>query len=60
MCNGDKYMRWSAAIAVLACASHAAAAGITAARLPASTREALRDPLLRAARELGQALGGPI
>ncbi|MBV9336287.1 MAG: IclR family transcriptional regulator [Solirubrobacterales bacterium] len=30
-----------------------------AARLPASTRKALRDPLLRAARELGQALGGP-
>jgi IclR family acetate operon transcriptional repressor len=30
-----------------------------AARLPASTRRALREPLLRAARELGQALGGP-
>jgi IclR family acetate operon transcriptional repressor len=30
-----------------------------AARLPASTRRSLRDPLLRAARELGQALGGP-
>lgn len=30
-----------------------------AARLPATTRRALRDPLLRAARELGQALGGP-
>jgi IclR family acetate operon transcriptional repressor len=30
-----------------------------AARLPAATRQALRDPLLRAARELGQALGGP-
>jgi IclR family acetate operon transcriptional repressor len=30
-----------------------------AARLPASTRRALRDPLLRASRELGQALGGP-
>lgn len=30
-----------------------------AARLPAVTRRALRDPLLRAARELGQALGGP-
>jgi DNA-binding IclR family transcriptional regulator len=30
-----------------------------AARLPAATRKALRDPLLRASRELGQALGGP-
>jgi DNA-binding IclR family transcriptional regulator len=30
-----------------------------AARLPASTRKALHDPLLKAARELGQALGGP-
>jgi IclR family acetate operon transcriptional repressor len=30
-----------------------------AARLPAGTRRTLRDPLLRAARELGQALGGP-
>ncbi len=30
-----------------------------AARLPAVTRRGLRDPLLRAARELGQALGGP-
>jgi DNA-binding IclR family transcriptional regulator len=30
-----------------------------AARLPAATRRALRDPLLRAARELGQSLGGP-
>ncbi len=30
-----------------------------AARLPAATRRTLRDPLLRAARELGQALGGP-
>jgi DNA-binding IclR family transcriptional regulator len=30
-----------------------------AARLPAGTRRALRDPLLRASRELGQALGGP-
>ena len=30
-----------------------------AARLPAATRRALRDPLLRAAGELGQALGGP-
>jgi DNA-binding IclR family transcriptional regulator len=30
-----------------------------AARLPAATRRALREPLLRAARELGQALGGP-
>jgi DNA-binding IclR family transcriptional regulator len=30
-----------------------------AARLPASSRRALREPLLRAARELGQALGGP-
>jgi DNA-binding IclR family transcriptional regulator len=30
-----------------------------AARLPASTRRSLRDPLLRAARELGHALGGP-
>jgi len=30
-----------------------------AARLPAATRKALRDPLLRAARELSQALGGP-
>ena len=30
-----------------------------AARLPAATRRALRDPLVRAARELGQALGGP-
>src|SRR5581483_7105754 len=29
-----------------------------AARLPAATRRALREPLLRAARELGQALGG--
>ena len=30
-----------------------------AARLPASTRKALREPLLRAAGELGRALGGP-
>ncbi len=30
-----------------------------AARLPASSRRALRDPLLRAASELGQSLGGP-
>jgi DNA-binding IclR family transcriptional regulator len=30
-----------------------------AARLPAATRRRLRDPLLHAARELGQALGGP-
>jgi DNA-binding IclR family transcriptional regulator len=30
-----------------------------AARLPALTRRALRDPLLRAARELGLSLGGP-
>ncbi|MGN6869710.1 MAG: IclR family transcriptional regulator [Solirubrobacteraceae bacterium] len=30
-----------------------------AARLPAATRRALREPLVRAARELGQALGGP-
>lgn len=30
-----------------------------AARLPASTRKGLHDPLLKAARELGQALGGP-
>jgi DNA-binding IclR family transcriptional regulator len=30
-----------------------------AARLPASSRRALREPLQRAARELGQALGGP-
>jgi IclR family acetate operon transcriptional repressor len=30
-----------------------------AARLPAATRRALRDPLLRATGELGQALGGP-
>jgi DNA-binding IclR family transcriptional regulator len=30
-----------------------------AARLPAATRKALRDPLVRAARELGQSLGGP-
>jgi DNA-binding IclR family transcriptional regulator len=30
-----------------------------AARLPAATRKTLRDPLIRAARELGQALGGP-
>ncbi|HSC03271.1 MAG TPA: IclR family transcriptional regulator [Solirubrobacteraceae bacterium] len=30
-----------------------------AARLPAATRRALREPLLRASRELGQALGGP-
>jgi IclR family acetate operon transcriptional repressor len=30
-----------------------------AARLPATTRRALREPLLRASRELGQALGGP-
>jgi IclR family acetate operon transcriptional repressor len=30
-----------------------------AARLPASTRRALRDPLLRAAGEVSQALGGP-
>ncbi len=30
-----------------------------AARLPAATRHALREPLLRAARELGQSLGGP-
>jgi len=30
-----------------------------AARLPAGTRRNLRDPLVRAARELGQALGGP-
>jgi DNA-binding IclR family transcriptional regulator len=30
-----------------------------AARLPAMTRRALREPLLKAARELGQALGGP-
>jgi DNA-binding IclR family transcriptional regulator len=30
-----------------------------AARLPAITRRALREPLSRAARELGQALGGP-
>ena len=30
-----------------------------AARMPAATRRALREPLLRASRELGQALGGP-
>jgi IclR family acetate operon transcriptional repressor len=30
-----------------------------AARLPAATRRGLREPLSRAARELGQALGGP-
>ncbi|MBV9605391.1 MAG: IclR family transcriptional regulator [Solirubrobacterales bacterium] len=30
-----------------------------AARLPAAARRALRDPLLRAASELGQSLGGP-
>jgi DNA-binding IclR family transcriptional regulator len=30
-----------------------------AARLPALTRRALRDPLLRASRELSQSLGGP-
>jgi IclR family acetate operon transcriptional repressor len=30
-----------------------------AARLPAATRRALRDPLLHATGELGQALGGP-
>jgi IclR family acetate operon transcriptional repressor len=30
-----------------------------AARLPAATRRALRDPLLHASGELGQALGGP-
>jgi len=30
-----------------------------AARLPASTRRGLREPLLRAARELGRSLGGP-
>lgn len=30
-----------------------------AARLPGATRRALREPLLRASRELGQALGGP-
>jgi DNA-binding IclR family transcriptional regulator len=30
-----------------------------ASRLPAATRRALREPLLRAARELGRALGGP-
>jgi IclR family acetate operon transcriptional repressor len=30
-----------------------------AARLPAATRRALREPLLRASQELGQALGGP-
>lgn len=30
-----------------------------AARLPATTRRALRVPLLKAARELGRALGGP-
>ncbi|HET6870659.1 MAG TPA: IclR family transcriptional regulator [Solirubrobacteraceae bacterium] len=30
-----------------------------AARLPAATRRSLREPLLRASRELGQALGGP-
>jgi DNA-binding IclR family transcriptional regulator len=30
-----------------------------AARLPAATRRSRRDPLLKAARELGQALGGP-
>lgn len=30
-----------------------------AARLPASTRQSLRGPLLRAAGELGQSLGGP-
>jgi DNA-binding IclR family transcriptional regulator len=30
-----------------------------AARLPAATRRALREPLMRASRELGQALGGP-
>ena len=30
-----------------------------ASRLPAATRRALRDPLVRAARELGQSLGGP-
>jgi IclR family acetate operon transcriptional repressor len=29
-----------------------------ASRLPAATRRALRDPLLRAAAELGRALGG--
>jgi DNA-binding IclR family transcriptional regulator len=30
-----------------------------AARLPASTRRGLREPLLQAARELGRSLGGP-
>lgn len=30
-----------------------------AARLPAATRRSLREPLLRASQELGQALGGP-
>jgi DNA-binding IclR family transcriptional regulator len=30
-----------------------------AARLPAATRRTLREPLLKAARELGQSLGGP-
>jgi DNA-binding IclR family transcriptional regulator len=30
-----------------------------AARLPAATRRALREPLVRASRELGHALGGP-
>ena len=30
-----------------------------AARLPAATRRDLRDPLLRAAREVSQSLGGP-
>jgi DNA-binding IclR family transcriptional regulator len=30
-----------------------------AARLPAATRRGLRDPLLRAAREVSQSLGGP-
>jgi DNA-binding IclR family transcriptional regulator len=30
-----------------------------AARLPAATRRALREPLVRASQELGQALGGP-
>jgi IclR family acetate operon transcriptional repressor len=30
-----------------------------AARLPAATRKSLRGPLLKSARELGQALGGP-
>jgi DNA-binding IclR family transcriptional regulator len=31
-----------------------------AARLPAATRRSLREPLSRAARELGQALGAPV